>query len=77
MLLAMARLRADGVAPLHELWRLVSSNAARASGFEDRGAVAIGRRADLILIGWPEGDVPAVQRTWVAGREAYAAMVAT
>jgi alpha-D-ribose 1-methylphosphonate 5-triphosphate diphosphatase len=77
MLLAMARLRADGVAPLHELWRLVSSNAARASGFDDRGAVAIGRRADLILIDWPEGDVPAVQRTWVAGREAYAAMVAT
>jgi alpha-D-ribose 1-methylphosphonate 5-triphosphate diphosphatase len=76
MLLAMARLRADGVAPLHELWRLVSANAARASGLDDRGTIGIGKRADLVLIDWPEGEVPAVQRTWVGGREAYSAIVA-
>jgi alpha-D-ribose 1-methylphosphonate 5-triphosphate diphosphatase len=74
MLLAMARLRADGVAPLNDLWRLVAGNPARASGLDDRGTIAIGRRADLVLIDWPDGDVPAVLRTWVAGREAYSAV---
>ena len=76
MLLAMARLRADGVAPLNDLCRLVAGNPARASGHDDRGTIAIGRRADLVLIDWPDGDVPAVLRTWVAGREAYSAVVA-
>ena len=73
MLLAVARLLADGVGPLHELWRLVSTNAARASGLNDRGAIQIGLRADLVLVNWPDGDAPAVARTWVAGREAYSA----
>ncbi|GAA3107653.1 alpha-D-ribose 1-methylphosphonate 5-triphosphate diphosphatase [Rhizobium viscosum] len=73
MLLGLARLKADGVAPLHALWPLVSGNPAQASGLADRGIIEIGKRADLVLVDWPEGGTPAVRRTWVGGREAYRA----
>ncbi|MBB3308427.1 alpha-D-ribose 1-methylphosphonate 5-triphosphate diphosphatase [Rhizobium sp. BK196] len=73
MLLGLARLKADGVAPLHALWPLVSDNPARASGLTDRGVIEVGKRADLVLVDWPDGAAPAVRRTWVAGREAYRA----
>ncbi|MDR6903484.1 alpha-D-ribose 1-methylphosphonate 5-triphosphate diphosphatase [Rhizobium miluonense] len=76
MLLGLARLKADGVGSLQDLWPLVSGNPARASGLEDRGTIKVGSRADLILVEWPEGDVPVVRRTWVAGREAYRAIAA-
>jgi len=73
MLLGLARLKADGVAPLHALWPLVSDNPARASGLADRGVIEVGKQADLVLVDWPEGAAPAVRRTWVAGRQAYGA----
>lgn len=73
MLLAVAKLLADSVAPLHELWRLISTNPARASKLTDRGAIAVGLRADLVLVNWPAGEAPAIERTWVAGRQAYSA----
>jgi alpha-D-ribose 1-methylphosphonate 5-triphosphate diphosphatase len=73
MLAAIARLRADHVAPLAALWPLISANPARASGLQDRGQIAGGLRADLVLLDWPEGGLPAVRQTWVAGRCAYAA----
>ena len=46
---------------------------ARASGLPDRGEIAPGQRADLLLIDWPEGGIPVVRQTWVGGRCAYAA----
>ena len=61
------------MAPLHALWPLVSANPARASGLFDRGAIEPGKRANLVLVEWPEGSAPAVRRTWVGGREAYRA----
>ncbi|MDR3495073.1 MAG: alpha-D-ribose 1-methylphosphonate 5-triphosphate diphosphatase [Ancalomicrobiaceae bacterium] len=73
MLLAVARLKADAVAPLSQLWALVSRNPARACRLDDRGSIAVGQRADLLLVDWPEGAAPAVLRTWVCGREAYRA----
>ncbi|WP_165220759.1 alpha-D-ribose 1-methylphosphonate 5-triphosphate diphosphatase [Affinirhizobium pseudoryzae] len=76
MLLGLARLLADGVAPLTDLWPLVSANPARASGLTDRGVIEVGRRADLLLVEWPEGGVPSVRRTFVEGREAYRAVSA-
>ncbi|WP_112604014.1 alpha-D-ribose 1-methylphosphonate 5-triphosphate diphosphatase (plasmid) [Rhizobium sp. WW22] len=76
MLLGLARLKADGVGSLQDLWPLVSGNPARASGLDDRGTIKVGSRADLILVEWPEGDVPVVRCTWVAGREAYRAIAA-
>jgi alpha-D-ribose 1-methylphosphonate 5-triphosphate diphosphatase len=74
MLGAMARLHADRVAPLPVLWRLVTLNPARAMGLTDRGNIAPGQRADLVLLDWPEGHAPAPLRTWVAGRGGYSAL---
>ena len=74
MLGAMTRLHADSVAPLPDLWRLVSLNPARAMGLTDRGSIAPGQRADLVLLDWPEGHAPAPLRTWVSGRGGYSAL---
>jgi alpha-D-ribose 1-methylphosphonate 5-triphosphate diphosphatase len=76
MLGAVTRLHADKVASLPALWRLVSTNPAAAMGLADRGRIAPGLRADLVLIDWPEGHAPAPLRTWVAGRGGYSAMPA-
>ncbi len=75
LLTAVARLRTDGHA-LPDLWKLVSTNPARASGLTDRGEIAVGQRADLTLLDWPEGGTPAPRLTLVAGRAAYSAMAA-
>lgn len=77
MLGAVTRLHTDRVAPLPDLWRLVSLNPARAMGLTDRGRIAPGQRADLVLLDWPEGQAPAPLRTWVAGRGGYSALTAT
>jgi alpha-D-ribose 1-methylphosphonate 5-triphosphate diphosphatase len=49
-LLAAFRLAADGVLPLAEAWSLISAAPARAAGLDDRGVIAEGRRADIILV---------------------------
>lgn len=49
-LLAAFRLAADGVLPLTEAWNLASAGPARATGLTDRGVIAEGRRADLLLV---------------------------
>lgn len=74
MLGAIARLKADGIDSLAALWRLVSTNPAAAMGLADRGRIAPGLRADLILIDWPDGASPAIRRTWSAGRAGYSAL---
>ena len=71
MLAAVARLQADGVGDVPQIWRLVSDNPARALNLTDRGSIAPGMRADLVLIDWPEGGTPAPRQTWVAGKPAY------
>jgi alpha-D-ribose 1-methylphosphonate 5-triphosphate diphosphatase len=74
MLGAMVRLHADRVAPLPALWALVSGNPAAAMGLTDRGRIAAGLRADLVLLDWPEGHAPAPVRTWVSGRGGYSCL---
>jgi alpha-D-ribose 1-methylphosphonate 5-triphosphate diphosphatase len=76
MLGAVARLRADGIAPLQALWQLVARNPAAAMGLTDRGRIVPGMRADLLLVDWPEGHVPSPLRTWVSGRGGYSALPA-
>jgi len=49
-LLAAFRLAGDGVLPLTEAWNLISAAPARAAGLGDRGVIAEGRRADIILV---------------------------
>ena len=49
-LLAAFRLAADGVLPLAQAWDLISAAPARAAGLSDRGILAEGHRADIILV---------------------------
>jgi len=49
-LLAACRLADDGVLPLAEAWNLISAAPARAAGLADRGVLAEGCRADIILV---------------------------
>ena len=49
-LLAAFRLADDGVLPLAEAWNLISAAPARAAGLADRGVLAEGCRADIILV---------------------------
>jgi alpha-D-ribose 1-methylphosphonate 5-triphosphate diphosphatase len=49
-LLAAFRLAADGVLPLAKAWDLVSAAPARATGLSDRGELAEGHRADILLV---------------------------
>src|SRR6267154_3150454 len=49
-LLAAFRLAADGVLPLANAWDLISAAPARAAGLKDRGILAEGQRADIILV---------------------------
>ncbi|MEM6373253.1 MAG: alpha-D-ribose 1-methylphosphonate 5-triphosphate diphosphatase [Pseudomonadota bacterium] len=76
MLAAIARLDRERRADRRTLWSLVSGGPARAMNLTDRGEIAIGQRADLVLLDWPNGAAPAVQGTWVAGRCAYRGMPA-
>ena len=59
--------REDG-AEVARYWPLVSTNPARAAGLADRGEIAPGQRADLVLVdpSGPEG--PLVVATLVAGQ---------
>jgi alpha-D-ribose 1-methylphosphonate 5-triphosphate diphosphatase len=57
--LAPFRLDAAGVLPLADGWRLVSAGPARMLGLDDRGSIADGKRADIVLA-TPEGEIEAV-----------------
>lgn len=74
MLGAVARLNADGIGRLPDLWKLVAAHPAAALGLNDRGEIAVGRRADLVLLDWPEGRTPVVRQCLVSGRVAYGAI---
>lgn len=76
MLSAVARLQADRIGPLPDLWQLVAANPAAALGLGDRGEIAPGRRADLVLLDWPDGRTPVVRHCIVNGRAAYGAVAA-
>lgn len=74
MLAAVARLDAEKRASRSGLWSLISKGPARAMKLDDRGEIAVGQRADLVLVDWPERGTPAIRATYSAGRPAYAAM---
>jgi alpha-D-ribose 1-methylphosphonate 5-triphosphate diphosphatase len=71
-LLAAFRLAELGVSGLADAWSLVSRNAAQAAGLPDRGEIAPGRRADLILVD-PHGPLPRVVSAFTGGQRVYAA----
>jgi alpha-D-ribose 1-methylphosphonate 5-triphosphate diphosphatase len=67
-LLAAFALSRRGVLPLERAWMLVSQTPARAVELVDRGEIAPGQRADLIVVDASEQDRPQVVATIVAGR---------
>jgi alpha-D-ribose 1-methylphosphonate 5-triphosphate diphosphatase len=67
-LLAAFRLAADGVLPLADAWNLISAAPARAAGFADRGMLAAGCRADVILVDDADPLRPRIVAVIAAGR---------
>lgn len=74
MLAAVARLEQERRASRPALWQLISTGPAKASKLTDRGEIAVGKRADLVLVDWPEQGTPAIRATFSGGRQAYASM---
>jgi alpha-D-ribose 1-methylphosphonate 5-triphosphate diphosphatase len=58
----------EGVLPLEEAWKIVSSNPAEAVGLTDRGRISPGLRADLLVIDQRTRDIRSV---FVAGRKVF------
>ena len=67
-LLAAFRLVADGILPLPQAWSLISSAPAKAAGLADRGVLANGRRADIVLVDDRDALRPRIVAVIVAGR---------
>jgi alpha-D-ribose 1-methylphosphonate 5-triphosphate diphosphatase len=67
-LLAAFRLAADGVAPLVQAWSYVAERPAQAAGLDDRGVLAPGRRADVIVVDAADPRRPQVVATIAKGR---------
>jgi alpha-D-ribose 1-methylphosphonate 5-triphosphate diphosphatase len=70
-LLAAFALAGRGVLPLERAWPLISETPATAVGLSDRGRIAPGARADLIIVEAPEVGRPRVVAAIVAGRIAH------
>ncbi|MBV8086839.1 MAG: alpha-D-ribose 1-methylphosphonate 5-triphosphate diphosphatase, partial [Chloroflexi bacterium] len=66
ILAAVFRLADDGVADLPRAAGLATWGSARTVGLEDRGELAEGRRADLVLVDL-DGGWPVVRWSWSAG----------
>lgn len=71
LLAAVGRLVGERRVSFARAWALVSSAPAAAMGLTDRGVIEPGRRADLVLIDWPDQGPPAVTLTLSRGRIAY------
>lgn len=67
MLPALFRLVDDGVLSLPEAVAMVTANPARALGLTDRGVLARGKRADVVIVR-REAGVPLVEAVFGAGR---------
>lgn len=67
-LLAAFRLAADDVLPLPQAWQLISTTPARAAGLADRGTLAQGQRADVILVDDTQPLRPRTVAVIAAGR---------
>jgi alpha-D-ribose 1-methylphosphonate 5-triphosphate diphosphatase len=67
-LLAAFRLAADGVVPLADAWSLISFAPATAAGLTDRGSLATGHRADIILVDAEVALRPRIVAVISAGR---------
>lgn len=70
---AACMLAAEGLLPLETAWSLVSKNPAEALGLEDRGEIAEGKRADLIVLDLQDPHAPRLVATLCGGHIVYLA----
>jgi len=71
LLHAAFHLAETGTCSLPAAWQLVAHNPARRAGFADRGEIAAGQRADLLLVDDRRAGLTRVVTTVVAGRIVY------
>ncbi|MCS6803216.1 MAG: alpha-D-ribose 1-methylphosphonate 5-triphosphate diphosphatase [Chloroflexota bacterium] len=70
LLPALLRLVDDGLCSLPEAVAMVTANPASALGLTDRGILAVGKRADVVIVR-RETSVPIVEAVFSAGRLVY------
>lgn len=70
-LLAAFLLNTDNIRPLPQAWSLVSEAPAKATGLHDRGQIAAGKRADIILVDTHEPLRPRVVAAISGGKPVY------
>jgi len=70
MLRAAFILAGRGVLTLPQAWALIAENPARAAKLQDRGTIAPGKRADLVLVNG-SGPTPVLHATIAGGRVAW------
>jgi alpha-D-ribose 1-methylphosphonate 5-triphosphate diphosphatase len=68
LMAAFGLAQAPNVGGLPGAIRLVTKNPAEATGLSDRGEIALGRRADLLRVGFHEGE-PVARAVWREGRQ--------
>ncbi|MDZ4765894.1 MAG: alpha-D-ribose 1-methylphosphonate 5-triphosphate diphosphatase [Chloroflexota bacterium] len=68
---AAFKLAADAVLPLHESIKLVSAHPAVAAKLTDRGEIAIGKSADLVVVEMLAHGIPRVRATMRTGHFIY------
>ncbi len=73
LLRAPFRLAEMGLLTFPEAWRLVSANPARAAGLQDRGDIAPGHRADIIVVDDRIPGRPRIAATIVGGEPVHMA----
>jgi alpha-D-ribose 1-methylphosphonate 5-triphosphate diphosphatase len=72
LLAAPLRLAERGVASLPQAWKLVAAHPAEAAGLGDRGTLAVGMRADAIVVDDRRPGLPRVVAAVVGGRLRHA-----
>jgi len=65
---AAFRLVRDGICDLTAAWKLISQNPAHAALLDDRGTLAPGKRADIVLIDDSDMKLPRIVATICAGK---------
>lgn len=75
-LLAAYRLAADNIVPLPQAWRYVSERPARAARLGDRGTLAAGKRADIVIVDGSDARRPKVVAAMANGRFVHLAETA-
>ncbi|MEO0443201.1 MAG: alpha-D-ribose 1-methylphosphonate 5-triphosphate diphosphatase [Pseudomonadota bacterium] len=71
LVMAAFKLAGDNILPLAEAWALVSKNPAAAVNKTDRGTLATGKRADILLVDAARPDLPIIRGAIVAGELVY------